>query len=585
MGAAPRICLNMIVRNEAHIIHELFDSVAPFISSWVIVDTGSDDGTQDVIEKNMVSLGIAGELHERPWKNFGHNRSEALSLARGHGDYIWVMDADDVLVGQPDFSNLSADVYSMRYRMGPSWSFWRRQLFRDGLPWYYAGVVHEVPRVDAEVVHARLDGDYHVEYRSCGGRSKDAQKFERDRDLLLVEVGRHPADSRSVFYLAQTYFDMGDVVNARAWYARRVEMGGWDEEIYYSMLRIAESMAALNEPWTEIQDAYLRAWEFRPNRAEALHAIAVKYRTDNRFQLGHLFAQRAASIPFPDQDVLFVNAAVHTWSARDEQSICASWMGNHSEAIALCRDILTQRGVPEADRQRITRNRDFSVPAMLDAASVYPAALARQIVLGKGDFGVTASLVAGSDLNATEHALNSFLNCCADVSKIGRVLMICDGMSAESYETLTDRYCFLEPLRFPHGARLPQIRERVTTRFWLHLGSGWRFFAVDNYVSRLSAVLEHEPEVFQVGINFQDSTTLSGVCAADDVLRRKPDTGGYVIADHVSTGPSMFDTFRLDWAGVLDSFDRDMPEQPHQQTYGGAARTATLDEVLCIEHL
>ena len=69
----PTICLNMIVRNEAHIVHELLDCVAPYISSWVIVDTGSEDGTQDIIRKHMANLGIPGELHERPWKNFGHN--------------------------------------------------------------------------------------------------------------------------------------------------------------------------------------------------------------------------------------------------------------------------------------------------------------------------------------------------------------------------------------------------------------------------------------------------------------------------------------------------------------------------------
>ena len=65
-----------------------------------------------------------------------------------------------------------------------------------------------------------------------------------------------------------------DFVNARKWYARRVEMGGWDEEVYFAMFRVAESMAQLGAPWPDVQDAYLRAWEFRPTRAEPLYAIA-----------------------------------------------------------------------------------------------------------------------------------------------------------------------------------------------------------------------------------------------------------------------------------------------------------------------
>src|SRR6202012_2503092 len=108
------ICLNKIVKTEAHIVAETLDSVAPYISSWVVVDTGSTDGTQDVIRKHMARLGIPGELHARPWRNFGDNRTEALDLAQDHGDYIWVIDADDIVVGTPDFTRLSADIYRMR---------------------------------------------------------------------------------------------------------------------------------------------------------------------------------------------------------------------------------------------------------------------------------------------------------------------------------------------------------------------------------------------------------------------------------------------------------------------------------------
>ena len=93
-GDRSTICLNMIVRDEAHIVHEVIEAVAPFIDSWVIVDTGSTDGTQDLIRRLMAERSIPGTLYERPWRDFGHNRSEALALAQGHADYIWVMDAD-----------------------------------------------------------------------------------------------------------------------------------------------------------------------------------------------------------------------------------------------------------------------------------------------------------------------------------------------------------------------------------------------------------------------------------------------------------------------------------------------------------
>ena len=256
----PTICLNMIVRNEAHIVHELLDCIAPYISSWVIVDTGSEDGTQDIIRKHMANLGIPGELHERPWQNFGHNRSEALELAQGHADYIWVVDADDLVVGTPDFSQLTGDAYELRYGPSDDFTYWRQQIFRDGMPWRYVGVVHECIVCDQPYEPQRLLGDYHIDSRRLGGRNLDPLKYARDRDLLLAEMERDPEDARSAFYLAQSYFDLGDFANARRWYRRRSEMGGWDEEVYYSLLREGESMLQLKEPWPEIPDVLLRAY-------------------------------------------------------------------------------------------------------------------------------------------------------------------------------------------------------------------------------------------------------------------------------------------------------------------------------------
>ena len=305
-AARPAICLNMIVRNEAHIVTEVLDAVAPYISTWVIVDTGSNDGTQDLIRTHLHRLGIPGELHERPWHNFGHNRTEALTLAQGHADYIWVMDADDTIVGTPDFTRLDADIYWVRYMMKAD-IYFRSQLFRDGVPVRWVGVTHEGTTWDYQsCVEGRLEGNYHIADRQISARNLGGQKYERDRDLLLAEVERNPDDARSVFYLAQSYFDLRDFANARTWYARRAEMGGYGEEVYFALYRVAHSMLHLAEPRADIQDVFLRAWESRPTRAEPLFFMACYYREDQRYQLAYEFADWAARIPYPQQDTLFV---------------------------------------------------------------------------------------------------------------------------------------------------------------------------------------------------------------------------------------------------------------------------------------
>src|SRR5689334_10374436 len=107
------VCLNMIVKDESPVITRCLASVKPWIDYWVIVDTGSKDGTQAVIRDFMKD--IPGELHERPWVNFAHNRNEAVSLAKEKGDYLLFIDADEqfVVSGNFDKKNLNGDMYSV----------------------------------------------------------------------------------------------------------------------------------------------------------------------------------------------------------------------------------------------------------------------------------------------------------------------------------------------------------------------------------------------------------------------------------------------------------------------------------------
>lgn len=562
MTARPKICLNMIVKNEAHIVHEVLDSVAPYITYWVVVDTGSDDGTQDAIRNHMAGLGIPGEMHERPWRDFGTNRSEALDLARGHGDYIWVMDADDLLTGSPDFSGLRADVYSLRY--GPGTTYWRRQLFRDGLRWHYVGVLHEYADCHDPFTEERLNGDYLIESRRLGGRNLNPQKYLHDAEVLLADVQRNPDNPRSVFYLAQSYFDANDMVEARRWYARRAEMAGFDEEVYFSLNRVAECMARMDEPWPNVQDAYLRAWEYRPQRAEPLYHIAVHYRTDGRYQLGYLFAERAAQIPPPVHDLLFLNSELYAWRALDEQAVCASWIGKQPETFDICRRLLARDDIPDDDRARISANRDIAVGQMLDAATTDPGDAARNLVLC-ASADVTVTLVAGADRAETEATLNSLVNCCQDLSRASRVVLLDAGVPESDRAELVARYPFVEFGTYPPGARIEDIRHQADSRFLLHLGRGCRLFAPEPLLRRLAGVLEAEPDVVQVGINLDDATQLTGLSAPESSVRRTESAGRYVLGDRTVDGPAMFDTARLD-----------------RLTGADLRHTATLDEVLCI---
>jgi hypothetical protein len=646
--ATPLFSVVIPTLNVATTLRACLDSVARQTCGdyeVIIVDGGSTDGSSDIANSFAATLGARVSVHRGPHDSV-QGVYDAMNLGVGvaTGAWVYFLGAEDTLYEADTLARVAtfieehqpSDVVygdvvlrSTSSRWGGVFDldrllfeacvchqsiFYRRELFagvvgpfnhRIWADWDFNIRCFSNPALvtrymDIVVAH-------HNDATGISATTRDQEIAQRlptfDRwsalGMFTRELGRlrhaapdHPSaaseeDALGVFFVAQSYFDLGDFVNARQWFARRVEMGGGAEEVYVAMWRIAQSMAQLGASWPDVQDAYLRAWEFRPTRAEPLYAIAFRYRTDQRYRLGYQFAELAAEIPFPEQDLLFVHEDLYSWRAIDEQAVCASWIGKHAEAFTLWRRLLARPDLPDPDRQRIAANRDACAPTMIDAASRYPdAALVQRLVAGAHDAEVVVSLVAGPDRAAGEQLLNSFLRCCLDVSRVGRFLVVDAGLSAQDRALLGERYGFLEftdsrPAAEP-DAQLAQIRAQVHGRFWLHLGQGWRFFAPENFITRLTAVLEAEPQVFQVGINFADAVTLTGAGAAEQTVRRAPHTGRYVLTDAVASGPAMFDTARLDRAGGLQATDTNPIAELARRAAAAGLHTASLDEVLCI---
>jgi hypothetical protein len=408
---------------------------------------------------------------------------------------------------------------------------------------------------------------------------RDVDPNQRFIDLLRPEVTSNSEDARSVSMLAQVYFNAGDFANARKWFARMIEIGGSDEGTFWAMLRVAQSMEMLGEPWLDVQDAYMRAWEFRPTRAEPLYDIARHYIAEKRCQLGYLFAVRAAEIQLPEDDMTIPNRDLYAWRTTFQQLVCAYHTEKHAEAFTLSRRLLARPDIPDGDRQDIASIRDLTIPTMLETAASYPDVLVCNLIAGPSDAEVTVSLVAGADRVTTEETLNSFLHCCTDVSRVGRFLVVDAGLSAEDRAILHEGYTFLE---FSDWAPGIHLRDQIHGRYWLHLGRGWRFFAPENLIARLIAVLGAETQVFRVGINLDDAVALTGFSAPEQKVRRTPDAGRYVLSDVVVRGPAMVDTARLDRVGRIDTTDPDPVAEFHQRAAAAGLQTASLDEVLCI---
>ncbi|HEU4360296.1 MAG TPA: hypothetical protein VFR27_02165 [Mycobacterium sp.] len=449
-------------------------------------------------------------------------------------------------------------------------------------------------RASPDVVIRRLAGELELKVTDAQiqvavqslVQSADVSGTDRyGTNWLVAKLERNPDDARSMFLLAETLYQMGDFARACKVFYKRTEMGGWDQEIYFAMFRVAELMAKLGEPWPAVENAYLRAWELHPASGEPLCSIGYQYYQDSRFRLGHLFAKLAAEMPLPERGLTALGRD-YTIAAIDLQAMCEFGVGKHIEAFRLWRRLLTRPDLPDPIRQVITTKRNLAVPAMLGAASSFPAAVVEGLAAGPPDTEITVSLVAGPDRGSTEATLNSFLNCCTDICRVGRFLIVDAGLAAEDRTLLAERYGFVEfadagPAAGP-GVLLARIRVRIGGRFWLHLGGDWRFFALGSFITRLTAVLEAEPQVFQVGINLADAVELTDAYVAGYAVRRAPDTDRYTLADRVATGPAMFDTTRLDRIGGIDDTDTDPIAGLQRRSATAGLRTASLDEVLCV---
>lgn len=350
---AKKLCLNMIVKNESKIITRCLESIKPLIDTWVIVDTGSTDGTQKIIKEFMND--IPGELHERPWVDFAHNRNEALELARSQAEYILFMDADDVMRIVPNFKMplLDKDFYYLNIDYSGT-RYARVQIVKTSLDWKWEGVLHEAVMATQAKTAATLEGLTTVVTRD-GSRAKDPEVYKKDAAILEAALLKEPNHARYQFYLAQSYRDAGDYERSIKNYEKRVALGGWDEEVYWSMLQIGIMQEILEKPPETIVASYNRAYLYRPSRSEAVYRLASYQRRQGNYLAGYEAAAKGLAIP-NSKDLLFVEQWIYDYGLMLEYSICAYWLDRYIEALIASNLILTRPNLPQNFKECVTNN-------------------------------------------------------------------------------------------------------------------------------------------------------------------------------------------------------------------------------------
>jgi glycosyltransferase involved in cell wall biosynthesis len=359
------IALVMIVKDEAAVIERALDSAKPLIDYVLIEDTGSSDGTQQIIKDWLQREDVAGNVIEEPWQNFGYNRSHLLAeLRKTNVDYAFMLDADEVISLTDEVEvikrKLSADLYHIDMRLGTT-AYALGRLTRNAMPFYYRGPVHEWPDCKKPFRKHHLKGITITEMAG-GAREKDPETFRKDAALFAKELERSDLDqlesTRYTFYFAQSLRDCGELQTALDAYLKRANQGGWSEEVYVSLLNAARLQHRLHEPVTIVVGTYKRAIAINPKRVEAIHGATHVLRVAELFHEAYAMALKGVRLPLTEG--LFIETWIYDYGMLDEFSVVAYHAGHVTESWLAAILVLCKDGIDDNTRKRIRTNLAFA---------------------------------------------------------------------------------------------------------------------------------------------------------------------------------------------------------------------------------
>jgi len=338
----------MIVKDEKDVIARCLQSVLPIIDSWVIVDTGSTDGTQEVIKEMLKN--VPGKLYEHPWVNFGHNRQEALNLAKTKGDYLLFMDADDKLVFEPDFilPNLESDFYVIASKQNGKENL-NIRLAKSTIDWKWEGAIHECLTTKNDIKGSILEGVKYI-YIHDGARAKDPNTPLKDIALLKEAIKLEPKNPRHYFYLANTYLSMSQLKEALSYFEKRSQMGEYEEEVFYSLLMIGCIQNELHFDSQVVKNSLYKAHQFAPLRAEPLYYIAGKFIEKKDYEKGYQILNLAQTLTSDRSGCLYIEQWIYDYALLFQFAECARKTDRFQEGAKACTTLLKNPNLPDQIR-------------------------------------------------------------------------------------------------------------------------------------------------------------------------------------------------------------------------------------------
>jgi glycosyltransferase involved in cell wall biosynthesis len=292
-----------MVKNEGAIIERCLRSIIPLADLVIITDTGSTDDTIARAGLILQAHNIKFKIYTRDFVDFGHNRSLLLQIAKEEPvDFVLMVDADEVIEYADNFNaqtfkdNLNKDYFDVRMLAG-GLTYYLPRLTSNKRDFKYVGVTHEfldcagLNGTAPEITLRQINDSYrrltNNKFADDVKLLKNALKTEKDEGLK----------TRYMFYLAQSYQNMGEFVEAFRYYSARVDRGGWKDEVFYSYYQLGKIYEQTSSQ--ECVDFYLKAYETLPCRVEPLCALRDFWNRSGKATLAGLIQNTIKTIPKP----------------------------------------------------------------------------------------------------------------------------------------------------------------------------------------------------------------------------------------------------------------------------------------------
>jgi len=384
-----RLVLTQIMKNEAHVITRMLNSIRPIVDIICLVDTGSTDNTIEVVKNWGEQNKIETHVFERPFDNFENSRNYSIQMARevtqGRGNDFWGfwLDADEMIEILPNFSknNITKDLYMFNTYINVM-KYTRNECYKLDKPFRFYGPVHEFIVCDEKNITSGLLEGLNVRVQMDGGSWKGniPEKYKSHAFVLEKYIDSNRQDPRWIFYTAQSYHDSAGIPDNREeneerlrrslkYYRERISrQDGYPEEIFYSQFRVGTIMRVLEEPFHLTLNELLKAYSMDPLRAEPIKAIIDHYLSVGEWHNAYLFAKFAKSNfhgknPYP-QRLLFVDESLYIWKILEVHAAACFYSGRKEEAKQSFQEMVKiSREQPQYftpdDLQKIQMNAQF----------------------------------------------------------------------------------------------------------------------------------------------------------------------------------------------------------------------------------